>query len=109
MEFHVPCDLQYMTGRELQPPPETGPGLFGPRTVRGHHQKQPPMLLGLIAAADFVQGPGQVILGVGIAGMIAERPLEGGHRQLALPHFGQHAAQVRAGLDIVLVEFDDHE
>ena len=53
------------------------------------------MLLGLAAAADFVQRAGEVVMDVGVVGVIAQGPLEGGHGQIALARLGQHAAEVR--------------
>ena len=79
-----------------------------PKGCPGHGQEQPPMLLGFVAAAHFVERAGQMIMNVGIVGVIAQGALEGGDGQLPLARLGQHAAQVRPGFDVVLVQLDGH-
>ena len=66
------------------------------------------MLLGLAATAEVVQRTGEVIMDVGVAGVIAQGPLEGRRRQFPLAQLRQHTPQVRPRFDHVLVQFDGH-
>ena len=51
---------------------------------------------------------GEVVMDVGVIGVIAQGPFQRGDCQIALARLGQHAAEVRPGLDVVLVQFDGH-
>ena len=66
------------------------------------------MLLGLVAAVHLVERAGEVVVDVGVVGVIAKGPFKRGHRQIVLARLGQHAAEIRPGLDVILVQFDGH-
>ena len=66
------------------------------------------MGLGLVVAGQLVEGSGQVVVGVGVVGVIGQGPLKGRHGQLALAHVGQQATQVVSGLHVVFIQLQRH-
>ena len=64
------------------------------------------MPLAIGRTADVCEHAGHVPVGVGIVGLLPEHAFERRERQFVVAEFREHAAEARAGLEVVVVQFD---
>ncbi len=84
-------------------------GFHGPGTAGRQLQKSLPMLVGLIASAEFIERAGQMVMGIRVVVVMSQRASESGHRQFRLPLLDEQATEIGPRFDVILVEFDGHE